>query len=104
MAALKAELAGMKTGALNKRAREVGVGVDAMDDAAAEDDPRAALIALIVAASPVPESAAEPAAHSFSGAAVSAPAVRKLTTTTALSFLTSRLIGRLPVVASLSRG
>ena len=53
MAALKAELAGMKTGALNKRAREVGVGADAMDDAADADDPRAALIALIVAASTV---------------------------------------------------
>ena len=53
MAALKEELAGMKTSALNKRAREVGVGVDAMDNAADEDDPRAALIALIVAASPV---------------------------------------------------
>jgi hypothetical protein len=49
MAALKEELAGMKTGALNKRAREVGVGADAMDDAADEDDPRTALIALIVA-------------------------------------------------------
>jgi len=53
MAPLKEELAGMKTGALNKRAREVGVGADAMDKAADEDDPRAALIALIVAASPV---------------------------------------------------
>merc|ERR1712166_1208017 len=53
MAALKEELAGMKTGALNKRAREVGVGADSMDKAADEDDPRAALIALIVAASPV---------------------------------------------------
>ena len=50
MAALKEELAGMKTGALNKRARKVGVGADAMDDAADEDDPNAALIALIVAA------------------------------------------------------
>ena len=48
----KEELAGMKTGALNKRAREVGVSADEMDDAADEDDPRAALIALIVAASP----------------------------------------------------
>ena len=86
MAALKEELAGMKTGALRKRAREVGVGEDAMDDAADEEDPRAALIALIVAASPVPEAAAEPAAHSASGAAVSAPAVRNLTTTTALPF------------------
>lgn len=63
MAALKEELAGLKTGALNKRAREVGVDADAMDDAADEDDPKAALIALIVAASPVPEPApeAEPA-------------------------------------------
>ena len=86
MAALKAELAGMKTGALNKRAREVGVGADAMDNAADEDDPRAALIALIVAASPVPEAAAEPAAHNASGAAVSAPAVRKLTTTSTIIF------------------
>ena len=46
------ELSGMKAGALNKRAREVGLSADAMDDAADEDDPRAALIALIVAASP----------------------------------------------------
>ena len=60
MAALREELAGMKTGALNKRAREVGVAADAMDDAADADDPQAALIELIIAASPVPEPAAEP--------------------------------------------
>ena len=60
MAALREELAGMKTGALNKRARELGVDADAMDDAADADDPTAALIELIIAASPVPEPAAEP--------------------------------------------
>lgn len=59
MAALNEELAAMKTSALNKRARELGVDADAMDDAADEDDPKAALIALIVAASPVPEPAVE---------------------------------------------
>ena len=53
MAALKEELAGMKTSALNKKARELGVDADAMDDAADEDDPKAALIALIVASSPL---------------------------------------------------
>lgn len=72
-----------KTGALNKKAREVGVDADAMDDAADEDDPKAALIALIVAkvASAPPEgtppesttaSAPEPA--QAPAAAVSAPA------------------------------
>eukprot|EP01046_Picozoa_sp_COSAG06_P040896 COSAG06_NODE_5002_length_3796_cov_33.444414_1_plen_655_part_10 len=56
---LKEELAGLSIGALNRKARELGVDVDAMDDAADTDDPKAALIALIVAASP----GAEPAVH-----------------------------------------
>ena len=58
--ALRAELAALKTGALNKRAREAGVDADAMDDAADADDPKEALIALIVAAVG-PAEAAEPA-------------------------------------------
>ena len=47
-ALLREELLALKTSALNKRAREVGVDDEAMDAAADTDDPKEALIALFV--------------------------------------------------------
>ena len=44
-----AELAGLKTGQLIRKAQEAGVNYDALDDAADEDDEKAALISLIAA-------------------------------------------------------
>ena len=45
-----AELRGLKPSALKKRAREAGVDDDAMDETADADDPKEALIALVLAA------------------------------------------------------
>jgi hypothetical protein len=48
----RAELVGMKPGALKKRAREAGVTTEQLDDADDEDDPQEAVIALILKATP----------------------------------------------------
>ena len=47
-AALRAELAEMKMGALKKRAREAGVTPEQLDDADDADDPKEAVMELIV--------------------------------------------------------
>jgi lambda repressor-like predicted transcriptional regulator len=46
-AALRAELSGMKMGALRKKAREAGVAEEDLDDLEDKDDPRAALVELL---------------------------------------------------------
>lgn len=49
--AMRAELAALKPGALNKRAREVGIDADAVDDVMdTADDPHAAVVELILQA------------------------------------------------------
>lgn len=48
-AALRAELGELKLGSLQKRARAAGADGDSVDDAADADDPKAELIAMIVA-------------------------------------------------------
>jgi DNA-binding phage protein len=50
---LRAELAGMKQGALSRRAREAGVTAEQLEDALDEDDPTAAVVELIVRATPL---------------------------------------------------
>ena len=44
MQKLRAELVGMKLGALKKRARETGVTPEQLDDADDEDDPKQAVV------------------------------------------------------------
>ena len=52
MQKLRAELVGMKLGALKKRARETGVTPEQLDDADDEDDPKQAVVELILEAAP----------------------------------------------------
>jgi GTPase SAR1 family protein len=58
-AALRAELATLKKGALNRRARQAGVEADILDDADDADDPRAEIIELIIKAKAAAAEAAE---------------------------------------------
>eukprot|EP01046_Picozoa_sp_COSAG06_P008399 COSAG06_NODE_423_length_15942_cov_7.276463_14_plen_356_part_00 len=58
--ALRAELATLKIGGLNMRLRELGVDAATIDSAADVDDPKAALVALIVDRTPIVEPEPEP--------------------------------------------
>eukprot|EP01044_Picomonas_judraskeda_P025646 COSAG03_NODE_7507_length_908_cov_0.954265_1_plen_127_part_10 len=58
MEALREELQTMKNGALQKRARDLGVADEVLDEASDADDPREALVALVLAASSATAAAA----------------------------------------------
>ena len=49
MPGLEEELRGMKLGALSKRAKQDGVSVERLEEAQDDDEPKAAVIALILA-------------------------------------------------------
>ena len=61
MQTLAMELAGMKMGALKKRAREAGVTQEQLDDADDDDDPRGAVVELIASAPSAEAAAGAPA-------------------------------------------
>jgi hypothetical protein len=71
-ALLRSELAELKTSALQKRARAMRVDQDALDDVVDSDDPRRALIDLIVAAARAADAAAS-SASAPSGAPAPTP-------------------------------